>query len=158
MRYPHFLVNGRTATHPTSSPAARRRGRFRMINAAADTAFRVALGGHRMTVTHTDGFPVQPVTVDTLLIGMGERYDIVRRWRRVRSRWWRPRRARAQGVRRGAYHAGGRAPPPNGDVAELQRRLSYQDCGRPCADHPVRTDRHRDAWRARTPRQGTSGL
>ena len=27
---------------------------------AADTAFRVALGGHRLTVTHTDGFPVVP--------------------------------------------------------------------------------------------------
>ena len=29
--------------------------------AGADTAFRVALGGHTMTVTHTDGYPVIPV-------------------------------------------------------------------------------------------------
>ena len=30
-----------------------------------------------MTVTHADGFPVTPVEVDTLLIGMGERYDVI---------------------------------------------------------------------------------
>lgn len=29
-----------------------------------------------MTVTHTDGYPVQPAQVDALLIGMGERYDV----------------------------------------------------------------------------------
>ena len=34
------------------------RVRLRIINAGGDTAFRVALGGHRLTVTHTDGFPV----------------------------------------------------------------------------------------------------
>jgi multicopper oxidase len=50
--------------------------RIRFINAAADTAFRVALGGHAMTVTHTDGYPVQPVRAHALLLGMGERYDV----------------------------------------------------------------------------------
>ncbi|MGI9003505.1 MAG: hypothetical protein ACR2GH_17925 [Pseudonocardia sp.] len=39
--------------------------------------FRVAIGGHRMTVTHTDGFPVEPVTVDTLQVAPGERYDVL---------------------------------------------------------------------------------
>jgi FtsP/CotA-like multicopper oxidase with cupredoxin domain len=51
--------------------------RIRFVNAGADTAFRVALGGHRMTVTHTDGFPVLPEDTDSLLIGMGERFDVV---------------------------------------------------------------------------------
>jgi FtsP/CotA-like multicopper oxidase with cupredoxin domain len=36
----------------------------------------VALGGHQMTVTHTDGYPVAPVRAGALLIGMGERYDV----------------------------------------------------------------------------------
>jgi FtsP/CotA-like multicopper oxidase with cupredoxin domain len=49
--------------------------RLRLVNAAADTAFRLALGGHRLTVTHADGFRVRPVTGDALLLGMGERYD-----------------------------------------------------------------------------------
>ena len=34
-----------------------------------------ALGGHRLTVTHGDGFPVEPREVDALYLGMGERYD-----------------------------------------------------------------------------------
>ncbi|MBW8485883.1 multicopper oxidase family protein [Actinomadura parmotrematis] len=76
--YPHHLVNGRTPAAPvtfTASPG--QRARVRLINAASDTAYRVALGGHRLTVTHTDGFPVEHVTADTLIIGMGERYDVL---------------------------------------------------------------------------------
>ncbi|MFI8432558.1 multicopper oxidase family protein [Streptomyces sp. NPDC079020] len=76
--YPHYLVNGRTARDP--SVFAARPGdriRLRIINAGGDTAFRVALGGHRMTVTHTDGFPVRHTTTDALLLGMGERYDVL---------------------------------------------------------------------------------
>ncbi|WP_045821481.1 multicopper oxidase family protein [Williamsia herbipolensis] len=76
--YPLYLVNGRIANAPTTFTAAPgQRIRIRIINAGADTAFRVALGGHRMTVTHTDGFPVTPIDVDALLIGMSERYDVV---------------------------------------------------------------------------------
>jgi FtsP/CotA-like multicopper oxidase with cupredoxin domain len=76
--YPLYLVNGRTADDPsvfTAKPGDRIRIRF--INAGGDTAFRVALGGHRMTVTHTDGEPVQPAETDALLLGMGERYDVL---------------------------------------------------------------------------------
>jgi multicopper oxidase len=75
--YPLYLANGRIATAP---PAIRarpgQRVRLRLVNAGSDTAFRVGIGGHRMTVTHTDGFPVRPVDIDTLLIAMGERYDV----------------------------------------------------------------------------------
>jgi len=74
--YPHFLINGRPPADPeTFTSAPGRRLRIRIINAAGDTAFRVALGGHRLTVTHSDGFPVDPVDTDAILIGMGERYD-----------------------------------------------------------------------------------
>ena len=78
VRYPHYLLNGRVASAPrTFTAKPRQRVRLRLINAGSDTAFRVALGGHRMTVTHTDGFPVTPVDTDALLIGMGERYDVL---------------------------------------------------------------------------------
>jgi FtsP/CotA-like multicopper oxidase with cupredoxin domain len=30
-----------------------------------------------MTITHSDGFPVRPVRTDALLVGMGERYDVL---------------------------------------------------------------------------------
>lgn len=76
--YPLFLINGRPpADPPTFDAKPGERLRLRLINAGAETAFRVALGGHRLTVTHSDGFPVNPVTVDTVLIGMSERYDVL---------------------------------------------------------------------------------
>ncbi|MGW4671357.1 multicopper oxidase family protein [Streptomyces sp. NPDC004324] len=76
--YPYYLVNGRIPQAPSvfrAKPGDRIR--LRIINAGGDTAFRVALGGHRMTVTHTDGYPVQPKDTDALLIGMAERYDVL---------------------------------------------------------------------------------
>lgn len=76
--YPMFLMNGRPPDDPPSFDAKPgERIRLRLINAGAETAFRVALGGHRLTVTHTDGLPVEPLTVDSVLIGMSERYDVV---------------------------------------------------------------------------------
>ncbi|MEU7168897.1 multicopper oxidase family protein [Streptomyces morookaense] len=76
--YPYYLVNGRTPDDPetfTAKPGDRIR--IRLLNAGGDTAFRVALGGHRMTVTHTDGWPVEHTETDSLLLGMGERYDVL---------------------------------------------------------------------------------
>ncbi len=76
--YPAYLLNGRPPTDPPTIRARPgQRLRLRVINAAAETAFRLALGGHRLTVTHSDGLPVAAVTVDTLVLGMGERYDAV---------------------------------------------------------------------------------
>ena len=78
VRYPHHLINGRVATDPdvyTGKPG--KKVRLRIINAGSDTAYRVALGGHKLTITHTDGFPVQHQDVDALLVGMGERYDVL---------------------------------------------------------------------------------
>ena len=76
--YPLYLVNGRASNDPdvlTGKPG--QRVRLRLINAGADTIFNVALAGHDLTVTHTDGYPVEPVTTSTLSIGMGERYDAI---------------------------------------------------------------------------------
>jgi FtsP/CotA-like multicopper oxidase with cupredoxin domain len=76
--YPYYLINGRIPAAPTTFTAKPgQRVRIRIINAGSDTAFRVALANHRMTVTHTDGFPVRPVDVDAVLLGIGERYDVI---------------------------------------------------------------------------------
>ena len=76
--YPYYIINGRIPEAPTTFNAKPgQRIRIRFINAGSDTAFRVALAGHKMTVTHTDGFPVAPTEVDALLLGMGERYDVI---------------------------------------------------------------------------------
>ena len=73
-----FLINGRTPADPVSVKAKPgQRVLLRLINASADTAYRFAVGGHRLTVVATDGYPVEPVEASALLIGMGERYDVV---------------------------------------------------------------------------------
>ncbi len=76
--YPLYLVNGRSPADPdvlTAKPG--QRVRLRIVNAAADTIFTVALAGHALRVTHTDGYPVVPVTTSALSLGMGERYDAI---------------------------------------------------------------------------------
>jgi len=76
--YPYYLINGRIPVAPTTFNAKPgQRIRIRFINTGSDTTFRVALAGHSMTVTHTDGYPVVPTQVDALLIGMAERYDVI---------------------------------------------------------------------------------
>ncbi|WP_106849102.1 multicopper oxidase family protein [Blastococcus sp. Marseille-P5729] len=76
--YPYYVINGRNHTAPSvfeGSPG--QRVRIRVINAASDTIFAVALGGHTFQVTHSDGFPVEPAQTGAFYIGMGERYDAI---------------------------------------------------------------------------------
>lgn len=76
--YPSYLVNGKPADSPEELGVKRgERLRIRLINPSSATIYRVALHGHRMTVTHADGQPVEAVEVDSLRIGMGERYDVL---------------------------------------------------------------------------------
>ena len=76
--YPLHLLNGRPAADPpTLRVAPKGRMRVRFINAGSDTLYRVAIGGQSMTVTHLDGFPVEPVVTDAVVLGMGERVDVI---------------------------------------------------------------------------------
>lgn len=126
--YPHYLINGRTPDAPSSFKARPGdRIRLRIINAGGDTAFRVALGGHAMTVTHTDGFPVEHARTDALLLGMGERYDVL-----VTAKdGVFPLTAAAEGKKAAALAVlrtgGGRAPAPSTRPKELKGRLLTAD-------------------------------
>ena len=76
--YPFYVINGRAAGAPEVHPvSAGKQVRLRLINAASSVPFRVAFGGGEMTVVATDGFAVDPVATDALVIGMGERYDVL---------------------------------------------------------------------------------
>ena len=76
--YTALLINGRLPASPVAFSVRRGdRVRFRFINPSGATTYRVAIGGHRLAVTHADGRPVQPVTVDNFTISMGERYDAI---------------------------------------------------------------------------------
>lgn len=125
VNYPVFLLNGRRAENAPVLDARRgERIRFRILNAASDTAFRVALGGHRLTVTHTDGFPIEPVTVDAVLVGMSERYDVTVT---VAGDGAFPLVALAEGKGAQAMavlrSGSGAAPPVNAHPSELDGRL-----------------------------------
>ncbi|MBD8031334.1 multicopper oxidase family protein [Corynebacterium gallinarum] len=75
--YPHYLINGRIPrAHRTFNARPGDKARLRFINAGGDTIFKVALGGHRMTVTHIDGFPVRPRDIESFYLSMGERVDV----------------------------------------------------------------------------------
>ena len=76
VKYPYYLINGRVTKDPqVVDYRSGQRIRLRVINAASDTAFRVAVPGTALTVTHTDGFPVVPQQADSVILGMGERVD-----------------------------------------------------------------------------------
>jgi FtsP/CotA-like multicopper oxidase with cupredoxin domain len=76
--YAGYLLNGRiTAGSELLRVARGQRIRLRFINAGGATTFRCGLEGHRLEVTHADGQPVLPVLVDTIVLGAGERYDVI---------------------------------------------------------------------------------
>ncbi|WP_440007960.1 multicopper oxidase family protein [Halomicrococcus sp. SG-WS-1] len=76
--YAGLLVNGRLPADPATFDVQQgERVRLRFVNASSATAFRVGVAGHELTVSHADGRPVDPVTVDSFVFGSGERYDAV---------------------------------------------------------------------------------
>jgi len=70
-------ING--ATYPRTRPITVKVGqrvRLRILNASPTLTHYIALGGHKLRVTHTDGNPMpRPIAVDALRIGVAERYD-----------------------------------------------------------------------------------
>lgn len=76
--YAGLLINGRLPTDPQAFTVREgERVRLRFVNAGSATAFQVRAAGHEMAVTHADGRPVEPVTVDSFVFGAGERYDAI---------------------------------------------------------------------------------
>jgi len=127
--YQTFLVNGRAPGSPAEFETRRgERVRLRFINPSGSTMYRIAVGGHKMTVTHADGFPVEPVEVDTLEISMGERYDVIINadnpgiWAIVAISTDEPERGARALLRYQDAH-GRQAPPINAKPDELRGRL-----------------------------------
>lgn len=76
--YIALLINGRPPEAPAVFTVKKgERFRIRLINPSGATIYRFAIGGHSLTVTHTDGRPVEPVKADALHIAPGERYDVL---------------------------------------------------------------------------------
>lgn len=75
--YRAHCING--ASYPATKALQVRVGdrvRLRVLNANPTQTRYVRLAGHRLQVTHSDGNPLaQPIEVDALRLGVGERYD-----------------------------------------------------------------------------------
>lgn len=75
--YIAHCING--ASYPRTKSLPVKTGdriRFRILNANPTQTRYVRLAGHRLTVTHLDGNRLaQPLTVDALRVGVGERFD-----------------------------------------------------------------------------------
>ncbi|KAK3384924.1 multicopper oxidase-domain-containing protein [Podospora didyma] len=50
---------------------------LRLINPSVQNSFTLTLVGHSFTIVATDLVPIQPVTVTSLYIGIGQRYDVI---------------------------------------------------------------------------------
>jgi FtsP/CotA-like multicopper oxidase with cupredoxin domain len=75
--YDAYTINGQLAE--IAEPLTAKQGeklKLRFINGSSGTIYDLRLAGHTLTITHTDGRPVEPFTVDVLRIAMGERYDV----------------------------------------------------------------------------------
>lgn len=73
----HLLNGLASAGQSLINVQAGQRLRLRVVNVAATTNYVFALDGHSMTVTHADGNRVQPVVVQAIPIGIGERWDVL---------------------------------------------------------------------------------
>src|SRR3569833_1407329 len=79
----NVLING-TNVHPTTGAGKYanvtltrgKRHRLRLINTSAENHFIVSLANHTMTVIETDFVPVNAMTVNSIFLGIGQRYDV----------------------------------------------------------------------------------
>jgi len=139
VEYPLYLINGRPPEAPAQIDVRRgERARLRLINSSADTIYAVFVEDHELRVTHADGLPVSHVTTDAVLMGMGERFDVLLDARRDSARLiavplGKPGRAvasvRYTGERR-------RAPAPGARVSIPPRLLTHADLVDPEDDEP----------------------
>lgn len=74
--YDALVVNG-LASAPDLRVRRGDRVRLRLVNAGSALPIAVWLAGHELQVTHADGQPVAPLKTPALLLGMGERYDVL---------------------------------------------------------------------------------
>jgi len=165
VEYPLHLINGRPPEAPAQIDVRRgERVRFRLINPAADTIYAVFVEDHELRVTHADGLPVRPVTTDAVLMGMGERVDVLldarrsrahppptadsRRSRRRRGRWRGAVGRRSGGASRPHMGMGqwtiGTRPFADADMLELDRdeRVRFMLRNRTMMPHPMHLHGH----------------
>jgi FtsP/CotA-like multicopper oxidase with cupredoxin domain len=129
--YPLYLINGQPPSAPTTVSVRRGdRVRLRLINPSADTIYCVFVEGHELQVIAADGMPVKPVTTDALVLGMGERYDVLvdAKGSGIARIAALPLGKRGRAISLLRYRgATGNAPAENAPLPAPRRVLSYSD-------------------------------
>lgn len=157
--YKGLFINGKLPSDPSVFDMKQgERVRMRLLNLSSATTYHVALAGHRMHVSHADARPIEPVEVDSLVIGMGERYDVIVEAGNpgAHALVARPVEGDVPSARAVvSYQGSRRARPPEGQVPEglrvEGRRLRYDDL------QSVETPLGRDGEPDRTFNLGLSG-
>ncbi len=76
--YDAFLLNGHTTQNPWKALVnVGDTIRLRLINAGANSLFRVKIPGSKLHVVHVQGSNVQPYDIDSLTLAPGETYDVL---------------------------------------------------------------------------------
>ena len=130
VEYPLHLINGGPPEAPAQIDVRRgERVRLRLINSGADTIYAVFVEDHELRVTHADGLPVRQVTTDAVLMGMGERVDVLLDARRESARLIAVPLGKAGRAVATMRYAGERrrAPAPAARVRIPRRLLTHAD-------------------------------
>ena len=148
VRYPYYVFNGRTAQAPfVVGGKAGSILRLRLANIASDTVFVVFVDGKPATIVAADGQRIEPVRTDGVVMGMGERYDLLVRMGAAPARIVAVplgKKGRAVAMLR-PDGTSAKAPPARAPVTMPRRVASYADmtsvaaaaAGKPDVEHQL---------------------
>jgi len=73
-----LLLNGKGGGHADPLPLmAEKRYRLRVLNGGSVYPLEFSIDGHKLLVVQTDGADTEPLEVDSIQLGTGERYDVI---------------------------------------------------------------------------------
>ncbi|KAK4186311.1 putative laccase precursor [Podospora australis] len=81
-------ANGASGTYHRVTLTAGRRHLLRLINGSVQSSYTVSLVGHSFTIVATDMVPITPVTVTSLYLGVGQRYDVIINANQAVGNYW----------------------------------------------------------------------
>lgn len=61
---------------------------LRVVNTSVNGAFRLSLDGHNITLVTSDFVPIQPLTVESVMINIGQRYEMIIEANQTPSNYW----------------------------------------------------------------------
>ncbi|KAL8788608.1 MAG: hypothetical protein Q9195_007203 [Heterodermia aff. obscurata] len=90
----NILVNGTNTNkfgggkHNVVSLTKGKKYLLRLVNPSVDNQIRVQLDGHPFTIVTADLVPIKPITTDWLLLGIGQRYNVIIEANQTVDNYW----------------------------------------------------------------------